>query len=72
MMNLNLKKHIYTIRDFSLAFLKWVLVAALCGAIGGLIGAAFDKSVGFVSDLFGTYSWLLVPHLQNGRKRGYK
>lgn len=59
MMNLNLKKHIYTIRDFSLAFLKWVLVAALCGAIGGLIGAAFDKSVGFVSDLFGTYSWLL-------------
>ncbi|MGN1113114.1 MAG: chloride channel protein, partial [Acutalibacteraceae bacterium] len=58
-MNLNIKKHAYTVKDFSLAFLKWVFVAALCGAIGGLIGAAFDKSVGYVTNLFNTYSWLI-------------
>lgn len=53
------KKHGKTVRDFLLAFLKWVFVAALCGVVGGFIGMAFDKSVNYVSGLFSVHSWLL-------------
>lgn len=56
---LDLKPHLKTVRTFLIAFVKWLVISLLCGLVGGLIGAAFDKSVGYVTNLFNTYSWLL-------------
>lgn len=55
----NIKEHGKTVKDFSLAFTKWLLVAVLCGLIGGLIGTAFDISVKYAAGLWNTYPWLL-------------
>ncbi len=56
---IDFKPHAKTIKDFLTAFLKWLIVSVLCGLIGGLIGAAFDKSVGYVARLRDVYPWLL-------------
>ncbi|MBR3968333.1 MAG: chloride channel protein [Clostridia bacterium] len=37
----------------------WLLLAILSGAICGLVGAAFSKSVGFVTDIRAQHNWIL-------------
>ena len=44
---------------YVVTFCKWVLIAFLTGAVGGLIGSAFDKSVELVTGLNTRNSWLL-------------
>ena len=41
------------------SFVKWVLLAHLTGAAGGLVGAAFHLSVGAASALRAAHPWLL-------------
>ncbi len=42
-----------------ICFLKWILIALLTGAAGGLVGSAFHLSVGFVTSLRASNSWLI-------------
>lgn len=44
---------------YLISFCKWVLIAFATGAVGGLIGSAFDKSVEFATGLNAQNSWLL-------------
>lgn len=41
------------------AFFKWVLVAGLIGAVGGLVGTLFYKSVVFATDFRTGHPWLI-------------
>ena len=40
-------------------FLKWAVIAACIGLVGGLVGAAFHMSVNAVTTLRGAHPWLL-------------
>ncbi|MCM1545091.1 MAG: chloride channel protein, partial [Ruminococcus sp.] len=44
---------------YLLAFVKWVAVAALTGAIGGLVGVAFHVSVEKVTELRLAHGWII-------------
>lgn len=41
------------------AFLKWILVAVVVGALGGVVGSAFHLSIDYVTELRAEHSWLL-------------
>lgn len=45
--------------NFVFVFLKWILLASLTGVLCGFIGAAFDKSVDFVSEQFSKHFWFI-------------
>lgn len=40
-------------------FVKWCLIAIVVGAVGGLVGTAFHKSVDYVTEVRHTNSWLV-------------
>ena len=40
-------------------FLKWSLLGALMGGIGGILGAAFHYALHFVTDVRGEHPWLI-------------
>ena len=42
-----------------LTFLKWLLIALLCGAAGGLVGSLFHLSVGKATAIRAAHPWLL-------------
>ncbi len=42
-----------------LSFLKWVLIAHVTGAAGGLVGSTFHLSVSWATDLRAAHPWLL-------------
>ena len=43
----------------ALTFIKWLFLAAITGAAGGLIGSLFHLSVGAVTELRSAHTWLL-------------
>ena len=47
------------VKDTVLTFLKWILLASLTGAAGGLVGSLFHLSVGYVTALRHANGWLL-------------
>ena len=54
-----LNKETEAIKKTLLCFIKWILIALLTGAAGGLVGSAFHLSVSFVTKLREAYGWLL-------------
>ena len=50
-------------KQYALSFLKWILIAALTGAFGGAMGAAFRYTINYVTHVRETYSflYLLLP-----------
>ncbi len=54
-----LNKETEAIKKTLLCFIKWILIALLTGAAGGLVGSAFHLSVSFVTKLRAAYGWLL-------------
>ena len=54
-----IKRKIISASTFVLVFFKWILVASVTGVICGIIGAAFDKSVDFVSEQFSRHYWFI-------------
>lgn len=44
---------------FFRAFVKWVVIASVTGALGGLVGALFHVAVSEATACRGTYPWLL-------------
>ncbi len=53
------KKILKNIWSYLLAFLQWLSVGILVGALCGVTGAGFSKSVSFVTSLRGAHPWLL-------------
>ena len=51
------------VRQYAFSFVKWILFAALTGALGGTIGTAFRYSINYVTDLRFDNPWLcwLLP-----------
>ena len=56
---LTVKKETKEVLQTVLSFLKWVLIAHLTGAAGGLVGSAFHLSVGIATALREAHPWLL-------------
>ena len=50
-------------KQYALSFFKWILIAALTGAFGGVMGAAFRYTINYVTHVRETYSflYLLLP-----------
>lgn len=46
--------------QYAISFFKWVFIAALTGAIGGAIGAAFRYAIIFVTDVRENTPWLYL------------
>lgn len=46
-----LKKQIKFIIDYLVMFLKWIVVASLVGAVGGLVGSIFHIGIDYVTEL---------------------
>ena len=45
----NLLKSIYVpLKEYAISFLKWLVLGVVVGIIGGVIGIAFAKTIGFV------------------------
>ena len=44
---------------FIFTFIKWLFIAAVMGAVGGLIGSAFHVSVNYAAALRAQHPWLL-------------
>ena len=41
------------------SFIKWIIIALAVGAVGGIIGSIFHKSIDYVTELRGENSWLV-------------
>ncbi len=46
--------------SYTLAFLRWLALGASIGVCGGVVGAAFARSVQFVTELRAQYTWLIL------------
>ena len=46
--------------EYLLGFLKWVLISALTGAVGGVIGSLFHISVEKVTGFRNAHEWIIV------------
>ena len=54
-----IKQESREIRKTILSFLKWILIAHLTGAAGGLVGSAFHLSVSHATAFRAAHPWLL-------------
>lgn len=45
--------------EYIINFLKWIMLSALTGAVGGLIGSAFHISIEYVTEIRGSHPWVL-------------
>ena len=55
----SVRQRAQAVKDTVLTFLKWILLASLTGAAGGLVGSLFHLSVGTVTALRHANGWLL-------------
>ena len=53
------KRYFIASRVYLQTFLKWVLIAAVTGVIGGVIGSLFHMSVEYANEFFTKYAFLL-------------
>lgn len=54
-----LKNNIKQIFDYVLTFVKWLVIAACVGIIGGAVGSVFHMSVDYVTELRAEHDWLI-------------
>jgi len=54
-----LKEKIKFFGSRTLLFLRWLLLAVIVGAVSGLLGTLFSKSISLVTELRGEYQWLI-------------
>lgn len=54
-----IREHIVHMRGYAAALLKWLVLAAVVGALGGVVGALFHIGVEEATALRGEYPWLL-------------
>lgn len=55
----DVKKEVQTIQKFVGTFVKWLIIAGVTGAVGGVVGSMFHLSVTWAAQLRGLYPWLL-------------
>lgn len=53
------KQDILSILKYVFAFVKWIVISAIVGAVGGFVGVAFHVSVEKVTELRLEHSWLV-------------
>ncbi len=54
------KKQFSITLDYVRAFIKWLIIAALVGGIGGVIGSVFHESIEYVTHLRVEKNWLIL------------
>ncbi|MCI7488340.1 MAG: chloride channel protein [Oscillospiraceae bacterium] len=57
---INLKNNCKSAGKYLLTFLKWLALAAVTGAVGGVIGALFHLSVEYVTGVRKAHSWIVL------------
>ena len=55
----SVKKEEKLILRFIRTFFKWIFIAGVTGAVGGLVGSAFHLSVTYAADIRDAHPWLL-------------
>ena len=55
----NTKERIRNVTDRVLTLLKWILFAGITGAVLGVVGAYFARSITFVTELRTNNPWIL-------------
>lgn len=57
----NLLKSIYVpLKEYAISFLKWLGLGLGVGIVGGVVGTAFAKTIGFVTELRLANGWLIL------------
>lgn len=46
--------------DYTKAFIKWLIIAAVVGAVGGVVGSIFHESIEYVTHLRTENNWLIL------------
>lgn len=59
-MPIKMKNTFLNSKAYTLAFLRWLLLGITVGALCGLVGTLFAKSITYVTDLRGAYPWLVL------------
>lgn len=55
-----LKDSFMNSKNYAIAFLRWLILGCTVGAICGLVGTLFAKSVTYVTELRESHSWILL------------
>lgn len=53
-------KTVTSIRNYLLAFLRWLVLGLVVGGIGGSVGALFSKAIGYVTETREQNPWVLL------------
>ncbi|MBQ7025343.1 MAG: chloride channel protein, partial [Peptococcaceae bacterium] len=56
----SINKALVSTKEYTLAFVRWLLLGITVGAVCGLVGTAFAKSVSFVTELREAHGWLIL------------
>lgn len=54
-----IKKNLQNFLQYIKTLAKWLVLAALVGAVGGVIGSGFHECVDYVTELRGNFPWLI-------------
>jgi len=54
------KKQFSITLDYAKAFIKWLIIATVVGAVGGVIGSVFHESIEYVTHLRVEKNWLIL------------
>ena len=54
-----IKSKFENLLDYIKTFFKWIVLAAVVGAIGGIVGSLFHISVDYVTELHLNFKWLI-------------
>lgn len=59
-MKMSYFKTVTSIRNYSLAFLRWLVLGLVVGGVGGSVGALFSKAIGYVTEAREQNPWVLL------------
>ena len=55
-----IKKQFTALSEYIRAFVKWLIIAAVVGAVGGVVGSVFHESIEYVTHLRVANNWLII------------
>lgn len=56
----SIKNYIKASFEYAKAFVKWLIIAAIVGAVGGVVGSVFHESIEYVTHLRVENTWLIL------------
>ena len=53
-------KTLISLKDYSRAFIRWLVIGLIVGALGGTVGALFSKAINLATETRGQNPWILL------------